>query len=216
MKYNSVFSNAIYPCTNLLINNKIIWLTWQNNKGKTVANINTKNLIGVGNIDGPVVNVPGSLEPTNVGNTSAIDPKTGDMHILLSHKKRASDAKPVIHHYIGTPKGKWTGGASSFTANGADIRFVGDYALAFIDRSKAQVFVAKRSEKFQTWRKLDIPKLKVSNNQTKAPTGGFITWDTSRLKAEGIATMLWHFDSSNLLKGEPSPIWTYDIQVMDK
>lgn len=190
--------------------------TWQNNDNKTVANINSKNLIGIGNIDGPVVDIPGSLEPTNVGNTSAIDPKTGDMHVMLLHKKRASDSKPVIHHYIGTPKGKWTGGPSSFSANGAAIRFVGDYAVALIDRSKAQVFVAKRSEKFQTWREIKIPKLPVSNNKKESATGGFITWDTSRLDKEGIASILWHFTSPNLLKGEPSAIWTYDIQLMEK
>lgn len=190
-------------------------VSWYNDAGALVADANSGKMISINNIGPPVVDVPGSLEPSNVGNTSAMDAETGDMHVMLPHKENTNASTYLTHHYTYSKKdGTWRGQPSSFNAESAQIFFLKDGAIALTGRSEAAVYFAKRNEHFKTWYPLGLPLVPTSEGP-KEIKEGFVTWDTGRLKGEGIASLMWQLKTPDIEKGVPSPIWVYNFQIID-
>jgi len=180
--------------------------TWLNTMGGQVADIPMGNEITVEDDGLRVIPIPTALRPSNVSISSALDPVTGLMHVLVAHK--TSETGPTrIHHYYRTETGTWSGGESSFNASNVELKFNGDQMFAFAGRGDAEIYYSLREENFEVWRQIDIPPVEgtpsVINN-------GYSTWDTSRLD-EGIVSVFWHRPASSI--GAPSSIDAYTFSL---
>ena len=133
--------------------------------------------------------------------------------MLVAHLPSAQSAKDKVYHYIGTPDGIWTGKASSFDASDAKLAIYGDYMFAFTGRSKAAIYYASRKDDFSKWTQVALESKKKADKLNIE--GGFITWDLSRMEADGIASAIWHIRPKSQRHGDASPIYVIDLKVMD-
>ncbi len=186
---------------------------WRRNDNSVVADTAKGEAISIDNIGKPVVPLPYAYAPSNPGQTSAFDMKTGDFHVLISHLEIPKDPKSrKTFHYVGTPDGKWSGKASSFALAGVDVEFVGDRLYAFgASRESPAIYFSERKDGFSKWQQIILPKVET------LPLGGFpqkgySNWDTSGI-AKGIVSLVWH---TPVITGDPwnsSPIWVIDYQI---
>ena len=186
--------------------------TWHHANGKLVADTSKGDAISISNIVPEVVDIPKTLGPSNVINTSTMDSQNGNMHVLLAHLPSATANKHKVFHYIGKPDGSWTGKPSSFEASDAKLAIYGDYMFAFTGRSKASIQYAKREEGFSEWRSMPIGDKEQMDKLNIE--GGYITWDLSRMESEGVASVIWHTAPESQRDGDASPINVVDLKVM--
>ena len=176
--------------------------TWSNSTGQQIANIPMGDEITVEDTGIEVIPIPTALRPSNVSISSALDPVTGLMHVLIAHKTSAT-GPTRIHHYFRTEDGSWDGGESSFNASNVELTFNGDQMFAFAGRGDAEIYYSLRSENFETWRQIELPPV---NGSPSVINNGYSTWDTSQL-SEGRVSVMWHRPAPSI--GAPSPIDAY-------
>lgn len=182
--------------------------TWSNSVGTQIANIPMGDEITVEDEGIEVINIPTALRPSNVSISSALDPVTGMMHVLIAHRTSAT-GPTRIHHYYRTENGSWTGGESSFNASNVELKFNGDQMFAFAGRGDAEIYYSLREDNFETWRQIDMPSIEGSPSVIN---DGYSTWDTSQL-SEGIVSLTWHRPAPNI--GAPAPIDAYIISLTE-
>lgn len=181
-------------------------VTWSNTLGQQVANIPQGDEITVEDENLQVVSIPTALRPSNVSISSALDPLTGMMHVLIAHK--TSETGPTrIHHYYRMDEGTWAGGESSFNASNVELTFNGDQMFAFAGRGDAAIYYSLREENFEVWRQLALPSI---DGVAGGINNGYSTWDTSQLP-EGVVSVFWHRPQPSI--GEPSPIDVYQFTL---
>ena len=187
--------------------------TWYHVDGRLIADTSKGESLGIGNVTPEVVDIPKELGPSNVINTSTMDSQNGNMHVLVAHLPSAQSAKDKVYHYIGTPDGIWTSKASSFDASDAKLAIYGDYMFAFTGRSKAAIYYASRKDGFSKWTQIALGSKQKADKLNIE--GGYITWDLSRMEADGIASAIWHMRPKSQRHGDASPIYVIDFKVMD-
>ena len=187
--------------------------TWYHADGRLVADTSKGEAIGIGNIYPKVVNIPKELGPSNVVITSTMDGLDGSMHVILAHLPSASATQHKVYHYTGTRDGRWSGKTSSFEASDAKLAIYGDTMFAFTGRNKASIQYAERDDGFNVWKKIPIKSKAIPGGGDIE--GGFISWDLSRMKAEGVASAIWHMKPESERHGDPSPIYVIDLKVME-
>jgi hypothetical protein len=187
--------------------------TWRRADNSVVADTAKGEAISIDNIGNPVVPLPYELAPSNPGQTSAFDHKTGNFHVLISHLATPNDSDSrKTFHYIGTPKGKWRGKPSSFALGGVDLEFVGDRLFAFgAGRESPAIYYATRKDGFATWRPIDLPPLPGAP-MGGVPQKGFSQWDTSNID-QGNVSLVWHAPALSGKEGDSSPVWVADYKI---
>ncbi len=187
--------------------------TWRRFNNSVVADTAKGETISIDNIGQPVVPLPYELAPSNPAQTSAVDRKTGDFHVLISHLAVPNDSKSrATFHYVGTPQGKWSGKASSFALGGVDIEFVGDRLYAFgAKRESPAIYFAERKDGFSKWQQIKLPKIK-GLPLGGVPKKGYSNWDTGSI-AEGRVSLIWHTPGTEDVSWNPSPVWVVDYQL---
>ncbi len=181
--------------------------SWLRADGSQIADTQKGETISIDNIGDPVVDVPKGLGPSNPGNTSVVDPVTGDMHVLLSHLPEPGVAKASFFHYVGSANGTWTKSQTNFSGNNVSLTFIGKRLYAFVGRDRGQIYFARREDNFRNWKRIPI---QTGKNSDFEPRRGFITWDLSQLE-DSKATMLWHHEPE--ASGVSSAIEAYDIAL---
>ncbi|EWH10534.1 hypothetical protein DS2_07868 [Catenovulum agarivorans DS-2] len=181
-------------------------LTWYNNHGQLVADTRKGEVLSVETPGLEAVHVPTTLRPSNVSHNSVIDRKTGDYHLLLSHKTKP-DGPARVHHYIRDTSGQWRKEVSSFNASNVTLKFLGDRLFAFAGRTNADIYYADRVDGFKQWHKIALPKL---DGEFSKIEGGYITWDLSLLSS-GFASVIWQHAPE--VSGQPTPIYVYDFEL---
>jgi len=184
-------------------------VTWVNTMGAEVADTSIGDEITVEDAGLEVIPIPTALTPSNVSISSALDPVTGQMHVLIAHKTSATGPTRT-HHYYRTADGTWDGGESGFNASNVELRFNGDQMFAFAGRSDADIYYSLRDENFQTWRQIDLPPV---NGSPSTISNGYSTWDTTHL-SEGTVTVMWHRPAANI--GDPAPIDAYKFSLTEE
>jgi hypothetical protein len=187
--------------------------TWRRFDNSLIADTSKGQAISIDNIGKPVVPIPYELAPSNPGQTSAVDQKTGDFHVLISHLAKPNDVTSrQTYHYVQTRNGKWSGKASSFALGGVDLEFVGDRLYAFgARRESPAIYYAERKDGFGKWQKIEIAKAYTAP-MGGVPQKGYSNWDTSRID-DGIVSLIWHTPASSGADGDPSPIWVFDYKL---
>lgn len=184
-------------------------VTWSNTLGQQVANIPQGDEITVEDESLRVIPIPTGLRPSNVSISSALDPVTGMMHVLIAHK--TSETGPTrIHHYFRTEEGTWSGGESSFNASNVELIFNGDQMFAFAGRGDAAIYYSLREENFEVWRQIGLPSIE---GLAGGINNGYSTWDASQL-SEGKVSVFWHRPQPSI--GEPSPIDVYQFTLSEE
>lgn len=178
---------------------------WLRADGSRIADTDAGETISIGNIGGPVIDVPKNLGPSNPSITSTVDPTTGEVHVLLSHLPEAGAPRPYYYHYLGQPDGTWTRSQTNFSGNNTTLSVMGDRLYAFVGRANGQIYYAERDDQYRRWHRLEI---ETADGDRFDPQGGFITWDLSLLE-EGRASMLWHRQPET--SGVSTPILVFDI-----
>lgn len=172
--------------------------SWLNNEGKLIADTRKGEQISIDNIE-PAIDIPMILEPSNALTSSAIDPKTGFLHVFSVHyKKNSKDLK--THHYIRNAKGKWITKVLELTSDGNSILFVDDFLFCL---AGTKIFVSKREDSFHSWSEIPTDKM--------IPAGPS-KWDTSRI-SESVLSLIVQHDPGAL--GKPSPIEVYDFRFAE-
>ncbi|WP_394728856.1 BNR-4 repeat-containing protein [Altererythrobacter sp. GH1-8] len=181
--------------------------SWLRADGTQIADTQKGETISIDNIGGPVVDVPKGLGPSNPGITSAVDPVTGAMHVLLNHLPEPGAAKSSFFHYVGSTDGIWTRSQTNFAGSNVSLAFIGKRLYAFVGRDKGQIYFAEREGNFRVWKRMPI---KTARKDKFDLRGGYITWDLSRLDKGG-ATILWHREPE--VRGVSSAIEVFDIAL---
>ncbi|WP_287009321.1 BNR-4 repeat-containing protein [Alteromonas sp.] len=181
-------------------------LTWYNNASNLVADTREGEVLSVETPGLEAVHVPTTLRPSNVSHNSVIDTKTGDYHLLLSHKT-SLDGPARVHHYVRDISGKWQKRVSDFNASNVTLTFLDDRLFAFAGRGDARIFYSDRTDGFTEWHKIEMPNV---DNELVTIEGGYITWDLSLL-SHGVASIVWQHAPK--INGEPSPIYVYDFEL---
>ena len=179
--------------------------TWLRADGTKIADTAKGEAISIDNIGGPVVEVPKNLGPSNPGITSTVDPKTGDVHVLLRHLPSPGANESFYFHYLGKPDGSWSKEETNFTGSSTSLTMVGDRLFAFVGRDKGEIYYAERDNNFRKWKRMNI---EIEGKRKFDPQGGFITWDLSTVD-EGKVTLLWHRAPEK--RGVSSPLQIFDI-----
>ncbi len=169
---------------------------WFDNWGEQVADTRKGEKMSIDNVKKPV-EVTMDREPSNMGNRSAIDPKTGDFHMMHRHY-RAGTRRFALHHYVRSGSGEWS--KKVVDIPGTKIYFHDDWLFLL---ASGGVFVAERSDGFKEWRSIPFREF----------LGDSWNWfDTSRF-GEGIVSVLRHRNPEDL--GEPTPIEIFDFKLWD-
>jgi hypothetical protein len=186
---------------------------WRRADNSVVADTAKGEAISIDNIGEPVVPIPYELAPSNPGQTSAVDRKTGDFHVLISHLAVPNDTSSrQTFHYVQTRGGKWSGKPSSFALGGVDLEFVGDRLYAFgARRESPAIYFAERADQFSKWTRINLPNAYGAPMGGK-PTKGYSSWDSSRID-KGIVSLIWHTPAASGQDGDPSPIWVIDYHI---
>jgi hypothetical protein len=172
--------------------------TWKNSKGTEVANINTNQQISIENIGEEPVQIPMTLNPTNVGFTSAIHPITGNFVSMLTHYKPETNQRANFL-YTRNPDGKWSSQETTMNGEG-ELLFHNDL-LFFIYQEG--IFYATRENHFDKWKQITFP-VKISKGEAN--------WDTNQLD-KGIVSMAIQYTPENI--GEPTPIEVFDFKFKE-
>lgn len=181
-------------------------VTWYNNDKKLVVNTDKNEVLSVETAGLEALHIPTTLKPSNVSHNSVVDTKTGDYHLLLSHKTKPKG--PVrVHHYVRKTSGEWLKSISSFNASNVSLKFLGDRLFAFAGRANAEIYYADRADNFNQWHKIELPQLTGAFSKIE---GGYITWDLSLLNT-GKASVIWQHAPK--INGKPSPIYVYDFEL---
>ena len=179
--------------------------TWLRADGSQIADTEAGEAISIDNINGPVIEVPKGLGPSNPSITSTVDQVNGDMHVLLKHLPNPGAKQSFYFHYLGKPDGTWTKNRTNFDGNDASLAVVGDRLYAFVGRGKGQIYYAERDKDFRKWKRMPI---EIDKKRKFDPQGGFITWDLS-LVDEGKVTLVWHRATKK--RGVSTPVQIFDI-----
>ena len=185
-------------------------VAWYNQAGDLVTDLNSNKLLSVDNIGRPVVDVPQNVGPSNTSNNSAIDPKTGNVHVMMRHLN-APNGQEVMNHYLGTPNGSWSRLSASNASTGGNISFVGDIAYSL---GGSTISYATRATNFTDWKQITLPQVQGPKGTQALNDGGTANWDLGRLE-EGIASLVWQFKTTDVLNGAPSPIWVYELRLAE-
>lgn len=185
---------------------------WLRSDNTPIADTAKGETVGIDNLGGPVVDLPYALQPSS--STAAIDPKTGNFHVLVSHfATPGQKASRATFHYVGTPAGKWSGGKSSIDGGDNDIAFVGDKAYAFSQRGDARFYVADRAQGFDNWQEIVTPAVTGRGlPRGGRPAGGYSTWDLSAID-RGRVTLFWQLPAASGNPGDPTAIWAIDYRL---
>ncbi len=181
-------------------------LTWYNNAGDLVADTRKGEVLSVETPGLEAVHVPTTLRPSNVSHNSVIDTKTGDYHLLLSHKT-SPDGPARVHHYVRDTSGNWQKRVSGFSASNVTLTFLGDRLFAFAGRENAEIYYSDRADNFTEWHQVEMP---IVDSKFGKIEGGYITWDLSLLN-QGVASVIWQHAPGSI--GAPSPIYVYDFEL---
>lgn len=189
--------------------------TWLRTDGTLIADTSKGETVGVDNVGPPVVDVPMGMRPSNPAQTAAIDPKTGQFHLLISHLTKMEDESTRgTFHYVRQSDGSWKGQQSSFKLGGGFIQFAGDRLYAFGgERDNAAIYFADRKDGFETWSQISLPAPQGLPTGAKA-NGGYATWDLSLLE-QGVASLMWQLPPPDGKDGTPSPVWVIDYRLPD-
>lgn len=173
--------------------------SWLDSWCKEIADTRKKEVISIDTIGKLAYDIPMELEPSNAQMTSAIDPQTGNYHVIVVHVQRDDPAARSTHHYVRDSSGNWTAKASSLpTGSGATLVFQDDLLFAFIG---TDILYANRQSGFSEWKKIKMPK--------NLPKGDY-RWDTGRLP-QGVVSLSVQLTPTK--RGEPTPVQVLDFEI---
>ncbi|MGB6153987.1 MAG: BNR-4 repeat-containing protein [Pricia sp.] len=172
--------------------------TWENNTGKTIANVKSGKTMGIDNMRDVPVKIPMKLDPSHVGLTSILDPETDNLITLLNHYKPGTDKK-ANYLYIRTPMGVWTTQETNLDQRGK-LTIQGERMFVF---NESGISFSERSSDFSDWNRIPFP---ITFKK------GSTNWDLKNLD-QGVATMVIQYAPEEY--GESSPIEIFDLKIFE-